>query len=97
MFLFSATAAALTAPLTTRYFKIAFSLDMHFRRSSTVPLGNLAKASSVGAKMVKDPSFFKVLTSPVAVATAASVLKVPAATVVSIYQPQNFTKLSKVS
>ncbi len=86
MFLFSATSATLTAPLTTRYFKIAFSVDMQFRRSSTVTLGNLAKASSVGAKTVKDPSFFKVLTSPVAVAAVASVLKMPAATVVSIYQ-----------
>jgi hypothetical protein len=52
-------------------------------RSSTVPAGSAAKASSVGAKTVKGPSPFSVSTSPAASTAATSVPKLPAPTAVS--------------
>ena len=52
-------------------------------RSSTVPLGSLAKASSVGAKTVKGPALLRVSTRPAAPRAAARVVKLPAPTAVS--------------
>jgi hypothetical protein len=46
-------------------------------------LGNLANASSVGAKTVNGPLPFSVSTKPAAVTAAANVLKLPAETAVS--------------
>jgi hypothetical protein len=54
-----------------------------FRRSSTVPSGSLAKASSVGAKTVNGPSDFRVSTRPAAPSAAARVPNEPAPTAVS--------------
>jgi hypothetical protein len=51
---------------------------LSFRSDSTVPSGNFAKASSVGAKTVKGPSPCKVSTNPASVSAVANVLKVPA-------------------
>src|ERR1700683_3922492 len=64
---------------------MATSLDLFsgFNRSSTVPAGNLAKASSVGAKTVKGPLPFRVSTRPAGWSAAARVLKEPAAMAVS--------------
>ena len=59
---------------------ILVSLGISFRSASTVPAGNLAKASSVGANTVNGPGPFKVGTRPAAVRAAASVLKDPAET-----------------
>src|SRR5271166_2576197 len=61
----------------------SFSLFSGFNRSSTVPAGNLANASSVGAKTVKGPLPFRVSTRPAACRAAARVLNEPAATAVS--------------
>ena len=43
------TSLAITAPETTWYVRIAFSLGMSFNSASTVPAGSLANAASVGA------------------------------------------------
>lgn len=73
---------------------------MSLRRLSTVPWGNLAKASSVGAKTVKGPGLFNVSTSPAACTAVTNVLKLPADTAVStisainVHLPKNYyTKL----
>ena len=48
--------AAKNFPETTCVNKIVVSVGMSSRRASTVPAGNAAKASSVGAKTVNGPS-----------------------------------------
>jgi hypothetical protein len=60
---------------------------MSFNRPSTVPLGNFANASSVGAKTVNGPAPFNVSTNFAAVTAATRVLNVPAATAVSTISP----------
>ena len=57
---------------------------MSFSKLSTVPAGSLAKASSVGANTVNGPALLRVSIKLAAVSAAARVLKVPAATAVSI-------------
>ena len=59
------------------------SLGYKVYSTITVPAGNLANASSVGAKTVNGPVPLSVSTSPAAFSAAASVLKDPAATAVS--------------
>ena len=54
-----------------------------FRRDAKVSFGNLAKASSLGAKTVKGPSPLSASMSPAAVSAAANVLKFPLLTAVS--------------
>jgi hypothetical protein len=61
----------------------SLALFSGFNKSAIVPSGNLAKASSVGAKTVKGPSLFNVVTKSAAPRAAAKVLKDPAATAVS--------------
>src|ERR1700687_943755 len=61
----------------------SFSLFSGFNRSSVVPAGNFANASSVGAKTVKGPLPFRVSTRPAACSAAVKVLNEPAATAVS--------------
>ena len=79
------TSLARTLPATTWYVRTAtsFSLFSGSNRLSTVPAGNLANASSVGAKTVNGPLPFRVSTRPAGVNAAASVLNEPAATAVS--------------
>lgn len=62
---------------------MSLALFSGFNKSSTVPLGSLAKASSVGANTVKGPGPFNVSTKPAAPRAAAKVEKDPAATAVS--------------
>ena len=83
--LMPATSLAIALAGTTWYVRIAtsFSLFSGLSRSSTVPAGSLANASSVGAKTVNGPVPFSVSTSPAAFSAAVSVLKLPAATAVS--------------
>ena len=61
----------------------SFCLFSGLRSDSTVPLGSLANASSVGAKTVKGPFPLRVSTRPAALTAATSVLKLPAPTAVS--------------
>ena len=61
----------------------SFDLFSGLSNDSTVPFGNLAKASSVGANTVNGPLPFKVSTKPAALTAATRVLKLPAATAVS--------------
>ena len=84
------TSAAMTLLATTWYVRIAVSFGMSLRRLSTVPAGNLANASSVGAKTVNGPAPLRVSTSFAAVSAAASVLKLPAETAVSIMSCMGF-------
>ena len=49
-----------------------------YSKNSTIPSGNLAKASSVGVNTVSGPSPFKASTNPVTFAAAIKVLKLPA-------------------
>src|SRR5436190_19231164 len=81
-----ATSLAIALAATTWYVRTAtsFSLFSGLRRYSTVPAGSLANASSVGANTVNGPAPFSVSTSPAALRAAASVLKLPAATAVSM-------------
>jgi len=56
---------------------------LSFRSASTVPAGNLANASSVGAKTVNGPGPLRVFTRSAALTAATSVLNEPAAIAVS--------------
>ena len=62
---------------------ISFALFSGFSRSSTVPAGSLAKASSVGAKTVNGPLPLSVSTRPAALQRGGQGLEGPAATAVS--------------
>ena len=53
---------------------MAVNFGMSANNASTVPAGNFANASSVGANTVKGPALFKVSTKPAAVTAAANVL-----------------------
>ena len=70
-----------TSPGTTWYVKIltSWALFSGFNNVSTVPLGNFAKAASVGANTVNGPSPFRVSTSPAAFNAAVRVLNEPLA------------------
>ena len=68
------TSAAIIFLPTTWYNRISYSFGMSAKSPSTVPAGNLAKASSVGAKTVNGPSDFRVSTRLAAFAAANSVL-----------------------
>jgi len=70
------TAVASKLPATTWYVKILAKVALFsgFKRLSTVPFGNLAKASFVGAKTVKGPALCKVATKSAAFTAATKVV-----------------------
>lgn len=82
---FSSAVARGTRAAMTCNFKMATSwaLFSGLRRDSSVPLGSLAKAASLGAKTVNGPSPLSAPTKSAAVRAAARVLNEPAATAVS--------------
>ena len=72
---------------------------MSLSNPSTVPLGSLANASSVGAKTVNGPAPLRVSTKLAALIAVTRVLKEPALTAVSImsatYSPSCVSSINK--
>ncbi len=91
------TSAAMTLPDSTCRVRILVSLSLFsgLTRSSTVPAGSLAKASSLGAKTVNGPGPFSVSTRPAAVTAATRVLNEPAATAVSTISGMGIPRVTR--